>query len=196
MATTKKKHVKAIIQLRRATEAEWIEKNPVLRNGEPALSTDINKLKVGDGVQTWSELPYIDGILDSEVTSTSNNAVTSSAIHYAISEVVEDFELKTPRILFNTKAEWDAQPQTVGVKNTIYIYTDYRTDEDGNEIMGIKLGDGNAYLIDMPFTDEAFLNHINDTTIHITAEERAFWNEKVRCYYSLIDEDTVVFTTN
>ena len=42
-----RKHVKAIIQLRRATEAEWIEVNPILRVGEPALSMDVYKLKIG-----------------------------------------------------------------------------------------------------------------------------------------------------
>ena len=53
------KHVKAIIQLRRATEKEWIEVNPVLRVGEPALSTDVYKLKVGDGETPWLQLPYL-----------------------------------------------------------------------------------------------------------------------------------------
>ena len=48
---TKVRHVKAIIQLRRATEPEWIEKDPILRLGEPAYSTDINKLKIGDGLK-------------------------------------------------------------------------------------------------------------------------------------------------
>lgn len=37
---TLNKHVKAVIQLRRATEREWIDYNPILRLGEPALSTD------------------------------------------------------------------------------------------------------------------------------------------------------------
>lgn len=58
MATVKR-HVKAVIQLRRGTEAEWIEKNPILYKGEPALSTDKNKLKIGDGVSYWSDLEYI-----------------------------------------------------------------------------------------------------------------------------------------
>ena len=58
MATIKK-HVKAIIQLRRATEPEWIEVNPVLRVGEPALSTDVYKLKIGDGQRHWSEIDYL-----------------------------------------------------------------------------------------------------------------------------------------
>ena len=56
---TKVRHVKAIIQLRRATEPEWIEKDPILRLGEPAYSTDINKLKIGDGTHKWSEIDYL-----------------------------------------------------------------------------------------------------------------------------------------
>lgn len=59
MATVKR-HVKAIIQFRRATEPEWIEVNPILRAGEPALSTDIMKVKVGDGTTDWVNLDYID----------------------------------------------------------------------------------------------------------------------------------------
>jgi len=58
MAMTNK-HVKAVIQLRRATEQEWINLNPILRVGEPALSTDKDKLKVGDGKRRWSEIPYL-----------------------------------------------------------------------------------------------------------------------------------------
>ena len=56
---TIKKHVKAVIQLRRATEQEWIDYDPVLRVGEPALSIDKDKLKIGDGRRHWSEIPYI-----------------------------------------------------------------------------------------------------------------------------------------
>lgn len=55
----KKRHVKAVIQLRRATEAEWINANPILRLGEPAFSTDVRKLKIGTGTAHWSEVPYL-----------------------------------------------------------------------------------------------------------------------------------------
>lgn len=56
----KKRHVKAIIQFRRGTEAEWIEKNPLLREGEPALSIDKDMIKVGDGVHHWIDLSYLN----------------------------------------------------------------------------------------------------------------------------------------
>lgn len=54
-----RKHVKAIIQLRRATEPEWISVDPILRVGEPALSTDVYKLKIGNGHDHWSDIPYL-----------------------------------------------------------------------------------------------------------------------------------------
>jgi len=58
---TRKRHVKAIIQFRRGTEAEWIVKNPILRDGEPALSRDKDLIKVGDGIRHWLDLPYLSG---------------------------------------------------------------------------------------------------------------------------------------
>ena len=64
MATINK-HVKAVIQLRRANESEWIALNPILRIGEPALSKDVNKLKIGNGQDHWLDIPYL---LESEIT--------------------------------------------------------------------------------------------------------------------------------
>ena len=55
----KRRRVKAVIQLRRATEKEWINLNPILRVGEPALSTDVYKLKIGDGKRHWKQIPYL-----------------------------------------------------------------------------------------------------------------------------------------
>ena len=53
------KHVKAVIQLRRAKEQEWIDLNPILRVGEPALSTDVYRLKIGNGHDHWVDIPYL-----------------------------------------------------------------------------------------------------------------------------------------
>jgi len=60
MATINK-HVKAVIQFRRANESEWIDKNPILREGEPALSIDRDMIKVGDGIHCWLDLDYLSG---------------------------------------------------------------------------------------------------------------------------------------
>ncbi|NDF13174.1 MAG: LamG domain-containing protein, partial [Proteobacteria bacterium] len=50
--------VTTTIKLRRGTAADLHEANPVLASGEPALETDTNKFKYGDGVTYWRDLPY------------------------------------------------------------------------------------------------------------------------------------------
>lgn len=134
--------------------------------------------------------------IDTEISDTSTNPLENRAIHAAIASAVENLELHRPEVLFDTVAGWNSQAGLVGQTNTIYVYTDYQEDENENPIAGIKIGDGNAYLIDAPFLDKIYYEHVNDSDIHITAGERNFWNNKVRCYYSLLDDETVIFTTN
>lgn len=51
--------LKTRIKLRSDLEATWIEKNPVLKAGEVAISTDKDGMhKVGDGASNWADLPY------------------------------------------------------------------------------------------------------------------------------------------
>lgn len=99
------------------------------------------------------------------------------------------------RVLYATTETWNSQPSLVARKGFIYIYSDWKTDTVGNPLAGIKIGDGNAYLIDMPFLDDMYYAHINDAIVHITKEEREFWNNKVRCYMAE-DNTNLIFTTN
>lgn len=46
------------IQFRRGTSAQWIAKDPVLGQGEPGFESDSKKIKIGDGINRWSLLPY------------------------------------------------------------------------------------------------------------------------------------------
>ena len=45
-------------KLRRGTQAQWTEKNPVLSAGEPGFETDTFRGKIGNGVAAWADLPY------------------------------------------------------------------------------------------------------------------------------------------
>ena len=51
------------------------------------------------------------------------------------------------------------------------------------QAVGIKIGDGRAYVQDLPFIDGALrqelLGHINDPDIHVTIQEKLFWNNKL-----------------
>ena len=157
-------------------------------------------VKIGDGNAYLIDAPFITEAIsnveiDSELSSTSTNPLENRAVHEALSQLADSLSLNRPQVFFNTKERWNLQSQLVSQKNAIYVYTNYQQDEDGKNIAGIKIGDGEAYLIDLPFLDTLYLEHINDNNIHITDEERQFWNNKVRCYYSLTENETVVFTT-
>lgn len=51
--------LKTTFKLKRGTAARWLEVNPVLAQGEPGFILDENRLKIGDGITAWSDLPYI-----------------------------------------------------------------------------------------------------------------------------------------
>lgn len=48
-------------KVRRDTAAIWASVNPVLRLGEPGYETDTRKVKYGDDVSAWNDLPYAKG---------------------------------------------------------------------------------------------------------------------------------------
>lgn len=102
-------------------------------------------------------------------------------------------------ILSNTVQGWNSQPTLISELNTVYVYTNYKstTDRHGHTVYipGVKIGDGNAYLIDLPFTDTLMEEHIADTDIHVTPQEKIFWNNKVRVYESTVQQENLTFTT-
>ena len=103
--------------------------------------------------------------------------------------VSEDYFL--PKIAFDSTEHWNASGN-ISELNMIYVYTDYQTDGQGHNIAGIKLGDGLAYIVDLPFVDTLMQQHMANTDIHITPEEREFWNNKNRSYsYG----ETLILTT-
>lgn len=58
------------IQHLRGTAAQWTNRNPVLPEGEIGVETDTEKIKVGNGTDTWSELSYIGHHVSASVSKT------------------------------------------------------------------------------------------------------------------------------
>lgn len=46
---------------RRGTAAQWASADPIIAEGEIAVTTNNNQFKIGDGVSNWSELSYFVG---------------------------------------------------------------------------------------------------------------------------------------
>lgn len=86
MATTKT--IQATVKNRTDTAANWTQKNPVLAEGEIIVvqtSAGETRLKIGDGVKTFTQLPYTDEqIYNNVVTSVNGQTgdITMNSVEY------------------------------------------------------------------------------------------------------------------
>lgn len=107
--------VKVNIVLRHDTEQNWKTKNPVLLEGEAAVSTDNNLIKIGDGRSTWDALSYV------------NDAKTASHYEGDATENETDAEV-IARVLADTAPNTDdifiVKRVISGTKisRTVYVY--------------------------------------------------------------------------
>lgn len=87
-----KRIYKTIFKLRRATEAEWEEKNPVLALGEPGFAYDVYGLKIGNGETPWHNLEYIGATIEEikEIVSTMQVEDLADGADYAKKEYVDE----------------------------------------------------------------------------------------------------------
>ena len=100
-------------------------------------------------------------------------------------------------IEFGTKDYWNIErADYIPPEGMIVVYTDYQ-EIGGRWIPGIKIGDGNAYLINKPFIGEGVADilrlHLEDMTRHITEAERQKWNNKLNFTTPEINSDLLVF---
>ena len=170
--------IKTRIQLKNDTEINWNKaKNFIPLRGEAIIyladsTHPFSRLKVGDGTTPVIDLPFID--------ANSINGVN---------------------IQVKTVEEWNNNLNYTPFAGEIDIYLNYKyiiKNETQIGVSGIKIGDGNSYLVDLPFlgeVEEIFYDHINNNTVHITAEERQFWNNKLNCENQIIEE-TLFLTRN
>mgnify|MGYP006916080367 CR=1 FL=1 len=66
------------IQIRRGTSEEWTSANPVLNEGEIGYDSTLHKLKVGDGENNWSDLPYCDVDVLEVIDSLTSDSATAA----------------------------------------------------------------------------------------------------------------------
>ena len=115
------------------------------------------------------------------------------------SQKIYDMYAQTGKVRFGTTAMWAETPSLIPEQGEFIVYTD-RHVIDGVAYCGVKVGDGLAYVAELPFIGDDIAQdivnhinaHINDGSVHVTASEKAFWNSKVRCY---VEGEIMAFTT-
>ena len=78
-------------------------------------------------------------------------------------------------IYYNTTAHWNSQRSYIPKAGHIVIYSDYAKENEKN-VPNFKIGDGKAYLIDLPFSQAdlraTVMAHINNTAVHLSQGDR------------------------
>lgn len=87
------------------------------------------------------------------------------------------------QIFSDTTENWNTRTFLIGKKDCLYVYTDYKQ-EDGKDIPAFKVGDGLAYLIDLPFSYMG----------NVTAEQIEFWNNKVTAFIDTVEEENLILS--
>ena len=141
---------------------------------------------------------YKDGSIPADLINFADNS-TLSGIEggsTAASTVLLDIlERKFNALVqYDTTANWATKTTLVSEEGTIYVYSDHDT-VDGHYVPGIKIGDGLAFVVDLPFLDEPLYEHINDISCHVSSADRDFWNDKNRVYTDVNVPETLIFTT-
>ncbi len=145
-------------------------------DSERLATTEYVKLAIGDAENTQYEL------------SRDTDDLILTGTDGSVSKV------KIP-VEYGTISEWAGRAGEVSQQGVFYVYTNYGIDDEGNDIPAVKIGDGKAYIGDLPFTKTDFLLHQQDTSIHVTQAEKDAWNDKVRCYLSFENAENLIFTT-
>lgn len=85
-------------------------------------------------------------------------------------------------IQIHTTSYWNQQISYIPPAGTLIIYSDYSI-LDNKEVPNFKVGDGLAYVVDLPFIEDdlraQLIEHIDNSSIHVTAQEKQNWNNKV-----------------
>lgn len=102
--------------------------------------------------------------------------------------------IDTRNVLVNTTAAWNTYPTFVAEKDIVYVYTDHKINSDGQAVPGFKVGDGKAYLIDLPFNDDIMEQHEADSEIHVSPEDREFWDNKVTAFTNADDPENLILS--
>lgn len=107
-------------------------------------------------------------------------------------------------VYYGTTEYWDNERNFIPKAGEIVIYSDYYTEVvDGvtKTYPAIKIGSGNGYIQDLAFVGEEdtdrLIGHISDALIHVTAQDRAFWNNKLNVTDAReVVEETLILNRN
>ena len=145
-----------LIQIRRDTLSNWATVNPILASGEPGLEIETNRTKIGDGVSTWSILPYQNTPFYASFLDTTDqlgSITTITPVTYNTTIDHNEIDLATTsRVRFNYaglyKLSWSVQLTNTDSADTRLAKMWLRKNGSGSSATGNM--DNTMNLVDVP----------------------------------------------
>ena len=142
-----------------------------LHDGYAYLTTDDGKF-------------YIDTankriLINPDTSSAQKISYSNGGVLTNVGAVLDSLLQSSASIETHTSNEWAGDAgRVISSAHTFYIY-----DDGHGSVPRIKMGDGLAYISDLPFLDEGIWDelssHINNSDIHVTLNDKLSWWNKL-----------------
>ena len=147
MATQTLKNV--ILQLRTGSATQWAASTRILAVGEPGVETDSGRIKIGDGTNLWSALPWSGAAI---VKSGTNGALTvngADVVVYSLPTATSDTLGGIKSSSGTGKVTVDSSTGTASVNNVVSAdrLSSSRTISLSGDVTGSGSFNGSANLV-------------------------------------------------
>lgn len=189
------------IQIRRDTAANWASINPILAEGEQGLEKDTGKIKIGDGINLWQNLNYLnEGGTWGSITGTLTNqtdlitalngkvaandeitGATKTKITYdAKGLVIAGADASTADIAASTDKNYVTDAQLAVIQNTSGINTGDQTLAGLGGVPTSRTVNGQALSADITIkaSDVGLGNVTNDAQLKRSANDFSAFKQK------------------
>lgn len=92
------------------------------------------------------------------------------------------------KIYYDTSENWAQKTSLVSEKGSIYVWSD-KYSSGGIPVPAMKVGDGLAYVVDLPFSSEPIDDHINNMMVHLSERDRWKLENSVCAEMSQVDQE-------
>ena len=160
---------------------------------EPAYFANPRRGDISE--EQYNELKQLIVDLQAEVDGTEDQEYKDGLIYKVeqLQRIVDELVIISDiKVYYDTVENWNSQPDLLSERGSIYIYSNAKTYK-GVALPRIKIGTGNAYLIDLYYIDQDTVDRL-DEIVTVTQEEKDRWNNKVTFYLNESDGENLVFS--
>ena len=101
---------KSTLQFKRGLSTNWAKYEGILLAGEPGFETDTGKMKIGNGVDLWKDLPYVgNGNTEQSVVNALTHfdfpSIGSANVIYKAQDEKKIYQWNPSRVIYEVIAE-------------------------------------------------------------------------------------------